>query len=43
MNIDFSDEDNSFKKEVKSFIDSSLDKNLQSRLYNGEKATKEEK
>lgn len=42
MNIDFSDEDNSFKKEVKSFIGSSLDKNLQGRLYNGEKATKEE-
>ena len=42
MDIDFTREDNLFKEEVRNFIFLSLDKDLQNRLYNGEKPSKNE-
>ena len=42
MNINFSDEDVNFKKEVREFINSNLSKELQTKISNGGSANKEE-
>ena len=42
MNINFSDEDINFKKEVKDFISRNLSKDLQTKISNGGTASKEE-
>ena len=42
MNINFSDEDVNFKKEVREFINSNLPKELQTKISNGGSASKEE-
>ena len=42
MNINFSDEDVTFKKEVREFINSNLPKELQTKISNGGSASKEE-
>ena len=42
MNIDFNKEDTAFKKQVEDFINQNLDKELQNKIYNGEKPSKNE-
>ena len=42
MNIDFNKEDAAFKKQVEDFINQNLDKELQNKIYNGEKPSKKE-
>ena len=42
MNIDFNREDIVFKKQIEDFIEQKLDKDLQNKIYNGEKPNKDE-